>query len=119
MQAVMHELSLALALVDLACDQVARLEPSGTRAVHVRVGTLAGVDEQALRTSFDAATQGTPIAGAVLRIEMVAAAAWCAACAEERRLDHLARRRCPGCGGLMPELVRGTEFELAALEIEE
>ena len=68
----MHELSIALSLVELASEELARLGDVRLGAVHVRVGTLSGVVPAALRFSFDVAADGTTIAGARLEIEPVA-----------------------------------------------
>ena len=68
----MHELSIALSLVELASDELARLGDVRLHAVHVRVGALSGVVSDALRFSFDVAADGTPVAGATLEIEEVA-----------------------------------------------
>lgn len=64
----MHELSVALSLVDIATEEGIRL---GGRvcAVHVKVGQLAGVAKEALAFSYDIACQDTPIAGSRLVIE--------------------------------------------------
>jgi hydrogenase nickel incorporation protein HypA/HybF len=67
----MHELSIALSLVELAADELARLGDVRLHAVHVRVGTLSGVVADALRFSFDVAADGTTVAGATLEIEEV------------------------------------------------
>ena len=64
----MHELSVALSLIDLATQEGHRL---GGRvcAVHVKIGQLAGVAKEALAFSYDIACQDTPIAGSQLVIE--------------------------------------------------
>jgi hydrogenase nickel incorporation protein HypA/HybF len=64
----MHELSVALSLVDIASEEGGRL---GGRvcAVHVKIGQLAGVAREALVFSYDIACQDTPIAGSRLVIE--------------------------------------------------
>jgi hydrogenase nickel incorporation protein HypA/HybF len=64
----MHELSVALSLVDIATEEGGRL---GGRvcAVHVKIGQLAGVAREALVFSYDIACQDTPIAGSRLVIE--------------------------------------------------
>jgi hydrogenase nickel incorporation protein HypA/HybF len=63
----MHELSVALSLVDIATEEGGRL---GGRvcAVHVKIGQLAGVAKEALAFSYDIACQDTPIAGSRLVI---------------------------------------------------
>jgi hydrogenase nickel incorporation protein HypA/HybF len=64
----MHELSVAVSLVEIATEEGQRL---GGRvcAVHVKIGQLAGVAKEALEFSFDIACQETPIAGSRLVIE--------------------------------------------------
>jgi hydrogenase nickel incorporation protein HypA/HybF len=64
-----HELSIAIDLVDLACDEMSRRQLSGLLAVHVRIGSASGVAKDALAFSFDVVAAGTPVEGAALRFE--------------------------------------------------
>src|SRR4051794_25002965 len=66
---VMHELSIAMSLVDAICEELPSLGAVRVRAVRVRVGALSGVVGQALAFSFDVASEDSPIAGARLEIE--------------------------------------------------
>jgi hydrogenase nickel incorporation protein HypA/HybF len=68
----MHELSIALGLVELASEEAARQGRVRVETLYVRVGALSGVVPSALRFSFDVAAGGTAIEGAVLEIEEVA-----------------------------------------------
>jgi hydrogenase nickel incorporation protein HypA/HybF len=112
----MHELSIALSILDLAAEEGAR---RGGRvvAVHLKLGPLAGVVKDALLSAYDLAREGTPLAGAELLIEEVPVVARCPACAAERTLDfpHFC---CPTCGAPTPDVVTGRELEVVALEIE-
>jgi hydrogenase nickel incorporation protein HypA/HybF len=65
----MHELSIALELVDLASAEAERLGEITVVALHVRIGPLSGVLSDALRFSFDVAAAGTVIEGARLEID--------------------------------------------------
>lgn len=65
----MHELSIAVALVELACEETARLQLGRVRSLHVRVGRQSGVVKEALLFSFDVACAETGVAGATLEIE--------------------------------------------------
>ena len=112
-----HELSIALSLVEAACEELTNLGPVRVHAVRLRIGALAGVARDALQFSFDAAAAGTPIDGARLDIEEVPAGVWCATCSTERTLERMTRRRCPVCGTVTPDLVRGDDLELVGLEI--
>ena len=111
----MHELSVALALIDLASEELGRLGDVRLQAVHVRIGGLAAIVPDALKFSFDLAADGTPIAGARLEIEPVPIRLHCAACGDIT-LEAGQPIRCPRCGG-PGDLVSGRELELRALEV--
>jgi hydrogenase nickel incorporation protein HypA/HybF len=64
-----HELAIAIDLVDLACDEACRRQLSNVLAVHVRIGSASGVVKDALAFSFDVAAAGTALEGAALRFE--------------------------------------------------
>jgi hydrogenase nickel incorporation protein HypA/HybF len=114
----MHELSIAIDLVDAVC---ARAEQLGARVdvVHVRLGPLSGVVEEALAFSFDIAAAGTPIAGARLAIEAMPVTVRCPRCGGEPRPASPQRLRCPDCGIPTADVVQGRELELYALEVRE
>lgn len=113
----MHELSIAAALVDLACDAAARLRVPRIEAVHVAVGPLAGVVEEALRFSFGLVAEGTPVEHAALCLEHVPLVVYCDACSDERTLASPQHLRCPACGGPTPEIRRGRDLQLVAVEV--
>src|SRR5687767_6566818 len=54
----MHELSIAMELIDVASEELARLGGVHVTAVRLRVGPLSGVVKDALLFSFDAAVIG-------------------------------------------------------------
>jgi hydrogenase nickel incorporation protein HypA/HybF len=115
----MHELSIAVSLIDVAAGEAARLGGARVQALHVRLGPLSGVVREALEFSFDVAAAGTPIEGARLRIEEVPVRVFCADCSEERALPGVQPLRCPVCGGTTPEIVGGRECLLVALEVDD
>jgi hydrogenase nickel incorporation protein HypA/HybF len=117
-----HELSIAMSLVDAACEQAERLgsrQPLRVLALHLRLGPLSGVVKEALAFSFELAAADTAIAGARLEIEEVPVTVRCPACREERRLASIQHFRCPVCDAPTPEVVHGKELELVALEVDE
>lgn len=67
----MHELSIALALVELTSEEAERLRAARVNALYVRLGTSSGVVAEALRFSFDLAAAGTIAEGARLELEPV------------------------------------------------
>ena len=65
----MHELSIALSIIEGATEELARHPGSRPTAVHLRLGPLSGVVTQALLFSWDLACEGTELEGATLEIQ--------------------------------------------------
>jgi hydrogenase nickel incorporation protein HypA/HybF len=113
----MHELSIALSILDLAAEEAGR-QGGRVAAVHLRLGRLSGVVPDALRSAYELAREGSSLADAELVIEEVPLAAYCPACAAECAPPSPWELRCPDCGAPTPEVVRGRELEVVALEVE-
>jgi hydrogenase nickel incorporation protein HypA/HybF len=113
----MHELSIALSLIEVATEQIARRNLAQVEVVHLRLGELSGVVADALLFSFDVATAGTALEGARLEIERVPVSVHCRRCDAERELPSIQRLQCPSCGDPTPDVRRGREIELFALEV--
>ena len=64
----MHELSIAVNIVDIACEEAERQGDSRVDAVYLNLGVLSGVVKEALLFSWELACEGTRIAGARLAI---------------------------------------------------
>ena len=111
-----HELSIAVSLVEIACEKAKGLGEVRVEALHIRVGALSGVVRDALEFSFDVAAEGTAIAGARLLITDVPLTVMCPTCDAERELAGFPLV-CPTCGTPTPQLVRGRDLELTALEV--
>jgi hydrogenase nickel incorporation protein HypA/HybF len=115
----MHELSIAISLVEVAEEQAERLGGVRVEALKLRLGALSGVVRDALLFSFDLAAAGTAIEGARLEIEEIPVVVYCEICKSEQTLPSLQLFRCPVCGTPTPDVVQGRELELTALEVTE
>ena len=113
----MHELSIALSIVDAAEEEM-HSRTGRVAAVHVRLGQLCGVVREALLSAFDLAREGTALAQAELVIEEIPLVVHCPACAADGTPASRFELRCPTCGALTNEIVRGQELEIRALEID-
>jgi hydrogenase nickel incorporation protein HypA/HybF len=115
----MHELSIAMSIIDAAAEEAARRGASQVHAVHLKLGPLSGVVKDALLFSYEVACEGTPLAGSRLLIEDVPVVAYCGQCCEEQTIDSIQRFICPKCGALTPDVTQGRELLVTALEIEQ
>lgn len=107
----MHELSIALSIVDTLTEQLALAKGTRISSVALAVGRLSGVDPAALRFAFPEASAGTALEGASLEIEEIGIAALCPTCGEQE-IAQANRLRCPQCRTPTPKILRGRELEI-------
>ena len=108
----MHELSLTESVVQAIRD---RLGDARVKRVRIEVGRLTAVVPDAMRFCFDVCTQGTPLEGAVLEIDEIAARARCNACGVESVLDGVVAL-C-ACGSADLDLLAGRELQIRQVEV--
>ncbi|MFD8614820.1 hydrogenase maturation nickel metallochaperone HypA [Streptomyces sp. NPDC059631] len=109
----MHELSIAMAVVEQVQEAAAEHGHDAASSVSLRLGELAGVVPEALRFSFGLAAVGTVLEGARLCIEQVPGRARCASCDTEWATGVPPSLWCPRCRGSAADLVSGRELQIA------
>ena len=114
----MHELSIALGIIDVASEELERLGGARVLAIHLELGPLCGVVESALRSAFELAREGSPFEASRLVIEPVPIAVRCPSCDADHPALSIQDLRCAACGDPAPRVIRGRELEIVALEIE-
>ena len=115
----MHELSIAMSIVDSAREEAARHGATRINAVHLQVGALAGVVKDALLFSFAIACEDPLFDGCELLIKDVPVIAYCPKCCERQTIESIQTLACPRCGALTADVVEGRELLVTAIEIEE
>jgi hydrogenase nickel incorporation protein HypA/HybF len=112
----MHELSIALSIIDEVEEQVQRHDGAAVEAIYLRIGSLSGVDVQALCFAWELASENTPFALSRLEIERVALLVHCPQC----NITHTPSPQsitCPRCMTPEQEIIEGRELEVRALEL--
>jgi hydrogenase nickel incorporation protein HypA/HybF len=115
----MHELSIAISLIEAAEEEIDRLGGVRVRAIHIKLGPLSGVVREALEFSYQVACQNTPLEGSHLVIEDVPVLIDCPACKAPREIVSLESFRCVACGAAGGAVLQGRELQVSALEITE
>jgi len=103
----MHELSIALSMIEIATEEAKRCGAARVNALHLKLGPLSGVVKDALLFSYEIACNGTPLEGSQLIIEDVPVVIYCHECQSEQPLKSVQSFCCPVCGALTSEFVRG------------
>src|ERR1700722_15011741 len=113
----MHELSIALSVIDAVSENAAKYEGSRVVSIRLRLGPLSGVIKEALVSAFDLAKESTDLAGGGLVIGDVSIVGWCPKCEAEKAVASPQDICCVDCGTPTPDIRRGRELEITALEI--
>lgn len=112
----MHELSLCEGIVQVIEDQAAEQHFSSVEKVRLEIGTLSGVELEALRFGFDVVTKNTVAENAELEIIEIQGLAWCLPCQKavsvKQRFDA-----CPDCGSYQLQVTSGDEMRIKDLEV--
>jgi len=109
----MHEYSIVASLVDRVARE-ANVHPGAVvRRLEVKIGELAGVEIELLRTAFETFTARTPCDGAELAIAPVAAEWRCDTCGRALPAGAVLR-----CCDRPARLAAGDEIVLERIELE-
>lgn len=112
----MHELSIALSMIEQIEEETAKRGGGTVDAVFVRIGVLSGVDTEALRFAYEIAREGTVLSASRLVIEVVPLVVYCPRCSSTNSPDpqHIT---CPSCVTPPQEIVEGKDLEVRAFEM--
>lgn len=114
---LMHELSIAVSMVERILEEAESRGGLHVEAVHLRLGALAGVDKDALLFSYGIACEDTALAGSRLLIETVPTLMYCDTCQAERTPASIYELACPLCHSPAQSLLQGRELEVVSLEV--
>ena len=117
--AYMHELSIALNLVEIAEEAAQAAGAARVGAVYLKLGVFAAVLKDALLFGYEVAAQGTLLEGSQLVIEDVPVVVYCPTCDYESELPSIQLFECPRCGRPVADIRQGRELELTSMEIVE
>jgi hydrogenase nickel incorporation protein HypA/HybF len=116
----MHELSIAMSIVELAEEESSRRAGARIYAVHLKLGELSGVVKEALLSSWEMASAETEaLKNSALVIEAVPVLVFCTRCQARRAVNSMQMFCCADCGTPTAQVLQGKEIEVVAMEIEE
>ncbi|HEX4012485.1 MAG TPA: hydrogenase maturation nickel metallochaperone HypA [Candidatus Cybelea sp.] len=113
----MHEVSVALGLLEDVQSTASEQGIDRVYAVHIRLGALTGIVRDALLFSWDVVTAQTICEGSELRVEDIPLTVYCEQCGADREPRPGSGLLCPQCATICPTVVRGREMQLVAMEV--
>ena len=114
----MHEMSLAINIVELVSAKAQAAGGKKVTSVEIEAGKLSGVMVEALVFCFEAAARDTPAEGARLEVREVEGCGSCLGCGHSFVADSLLAQ-CPQCGGYAVETLQGRELKVLSLTVDE
>lgn len=116
----MHEMSLALELLDNVREQLQAQEipDAWVREIHLKIGEFSGVSVDALQFAFEMVRVGTQLESATLVIHQTPLVILCTKCEQETELDK-PDFICPECGSTETMIISGQEMVMESLIVEE
>jgi len=107
----MHELSIAMEIITIVENEIAKHNLRGVAEINIRLGALTGVDPEALSFGFEAATIDTPLAGTKLDIKRIPVKGKCRSCEQAFSVNDFIFR-CPYCDSADIEVIQGEELNI-------
>jgi len=119
----MHELSIVSSIVETVTETLAALPDTSRGArvleVRLRVGALASVIPESLEFCWGIASEGTPLEGSKLVVNVLPVVIHCVPCGQDAELEGVQSFRCPRCGEPCSDMRQGRELEIDSIEIED
>jgi hydrogenase nickel incorporation protein HypA/HybF len=114
----MHELSIAMSIVDIATRQAEEASALSVSQVELDIGTMSGIEFGSLDFALQVAVKDTMLEGTEFRINRIEPLCECRTCRHLFEPDGFLSR-CPECEGADTELIRGNELQIKSLLVEQ
>lgn len=112
----MHELNLCRTLLRQILEVADQHQALAVTLVHLKIGPLAGVEPELLKTAFTMAARGTIAQSAELSVTESQVQVYCHDCRDTYRVAPN-RLCCPSCGSCSTQLASGDELVLQSVDL--
>ncbi|HIP47967.1 MAG TPA: hydrogenase maturation nickel metallochaperone HypA [Lutibacter sp.] len=111
----MHEMSIAIGIVNIATDEAKKANVENFAAIDLEIGTLAGIEYDSLDFVWEAAIKDSVLEKAIKNIHKIQAKAKCVDCENEFPIKFI-HDSCPKCGSFLKIILQGKELRVKSLE---
>ncbi len=110
----MHELSIVMSIIDIAQQEAAKEHATAVEEIELDIGTLSGIEMDALDFAWEQAVKETILRGAVKKINRIEGKAKCMDCNIVFPVENY-YHGCPVCGEHLLEIIHGKELKVKSL----
>ena len=112
----MHELSIAMGIVELAEKEAKKAGSDVIYSIELEIGTLSGIELEALEFAWPVAVKGTALENAEKIIHQPEGKARCSECGLDYQIENL-YDACPDCNCYLKDIYQGKELRIKSLTI--
>lgn len=112
----MHEFSIALGIVKIAEDEVAKAKAKKVDLIELEIGTLAGIELDSLEFVWSSAVKDSVLEFAEKKIHVINGKVKCIDCDIIFDINNI-YDPCPNCGSFLKGILEGKELKVKALEV--
>lgn len=114
----MHEVSLALNLLDIIEKKCQEEGYQKVESVRVRVGKASSVQPEAFSFAFEVVKKDTAAQNARFIIDLIPLGGTCSACGNRFETEEAYILECPSCASPSLQITQGYELEMVEMEVE-
>jgi hydrogenase nickel incorporation protein HypA/HybF len=112
----MHEMSIALSIIDIVNDKLVENERSRLKKIVVDIGELVAVVPDSLQFCYETIVNNTEYHNATLNINTIPLKIKCSNCNIESGIEKFAFL-CPKCESTRIQVISGEELNIRYLEV--
>lgn len=112
----MHELSIVMGILNIAKNETSKAGAKEVEMIEIEIGTLAGIEFDALEFVWPAAVKNTVLEHAVKNIDIIEGKGQCMQCEEIFSINHI-YDPCPKCNTYLKGILQGKELRVKALTV--
>lgn len=113
----MHELSIALSIVDLAEKQARQHNAKKIKEIELEIGSLAGVELHTLMFALESSVKGTMLENAKIVRNDIQGEGRCGDCDSVFEMTRYIEP-CPKCGSFFINIIKGKELRVKSVVVE-
>lgn len=113
----MHEMSIALNIIDIATEAAANANSKKINGIEIEIGSISGVEIDALEFALEVAVQDTMLANSSRKIIPIEAKAECLECHNTFPVSFF-YEPCPSCYAININILQGKELRIKSINVE-